>query len=91
MNGVWRVRLAVLTHQRNLRLLRVVVELEAVLVLCGAIIPTTLPGGYRNERHEDSGDESVDERQRSRYVSRRAPRQMTKAKEDGDSGSELDM
>jgi len=91
VNGVSRVCLAVLIHQRNLCLLRVVVELETVLVLCGAIIPTTLPGGDRNQRDDDSGDESEDERQRSRYVSTGAPRRTTKAKEDEDSGSELDM
>jgi len=66
-------------------------ELEAVLVLCGAIIPTAVPGGDRNPREEDSGDESEDERQRSKYGSRGTPRRAAKSKGDEDSGSELDM
>jgi hypothetical protein len=75
----------------KLHLLRVFAELEAVLVLCGAIIPTAVPGGDRNPRAEDSGDESEDERQGSKYSSRGAPRQTAKAKGDEDSGSELDL
>lgn len=85
MSVVWRVSLA---HRQRLRLLRVFAELEAVLVLCGAIIPTGLLGDDRNPREEDSGDESEGERQRSRYGSRGARR---KAKKVEDSGSELDM
>jgi hypothetical protein len=78
-------------HRRKSHLLRIVPELEAVLVLCGAIIPTTLPGGDRNRRDEDSGDESDSERQRSRYGSRGATGRAAKTKNDEDSGSELDM
>jgi len=67
-------------------------ELEAVLVLCGAIIPSTVPGGNKNAREEDSGDGSEDnDPQRSKYGSRSATRRTTKAKKDEDSGSELDM
>lgn len=73
------------------RLLRVVAELEAVLVLCGAIIPAALPADDRNQRDENSGDDSEDERQRSRYGSRGPPRRTTKTKKGEDSGSELDM
>ena len=71
--------------------LRTVSELEAVLVLCGAIIPMALPGSSRNQRDEDSGDESEDERQRSRHGSRGATRRTAKTKRVEDSGSELDM
>ena len=91
MNGVWRVSLAVITHRHKSWLLRVVSELEAVLVLCGAIIPTTHPKDDRDRRDEDSGDESEDERQRSRYGSRGVTRRTTKTKKGEDSGSELDM
>lgn len=91
MSGVWRVSSGVVTHQRNLHLLRVASELEAVLILCGAIIPVTLPGDDRNQQDEDSGDEWKDGRQRSRYGSRGASRRTAKAKKDEDSGSELDM
>lgn len=73
------------------RILRVFVELEAVLVLCGAIIPTAVPGGERDSREEDSGDESEDARQRSKYWSRDVPRRTAKTKGDEDSGSELDI
>jgi len=91
VNGAWRVSLVVRDHPQNLCLLRVVAELEAVLVLCGAIIPVTLPGNDRNQRDADSGDESEGEQQRPRYGSRGAPRRAAKAKKDGDSDSELDM
>jgi len=63
-------------------------ELEAVLVLCGAVIPRALSGDGLNRRDEDSGAESDDEQQ---YGSRCAPRRKTKKKENEDSGSELDM
>ena len=91
MDGVWRVSLDVATHRQNSRLLRIVSELEAVLVLCGAIVPATLPGGGRDKRGGGSGDESEDERQGSRYGSRGAARRTAKTKKDEDSGSELDM
>ena len=91
MNDARRVSPTVLTHQRNLRLLRAIVELEAVLVLCGAIIPTNIPGNDQNQRDEDSGDESEDGRQRPRYGPRGVPRRTANAKKDEDSGSELDM
>ena len=68
-----------------------VAELEAVLVLSGAIIPAALPEYDKDQREVGSGDESEDERQRSRYGSRGAPRRTAKTKEDEDSGSELDM
>lgn len=91
MNGAWRVSLATAIHRTGLGLLRVFAELEAVLVLCGAIIPTTVPGGNKNAREEDSGDESEDDPPRSKYGSSGATRRTTKTKKDGDSGSELDM
>ncbi|KAF9646832.1 thioredoxin-like protein [Thelephora ganbajun] len=72
-------------HERRLE------ELEAVLVLCGAIVPTTLPGGDCNQPDKDSGDESEDERQRLKYEPKGAPGRSAKAKKDEDSGSELDM
>lgn len=63
-----------------------------MLVLCGAITPTSLPGGDRDPREEDTEDESEDEdeRRRSGHWSGAAPRRTTKNK-DEDSGSELDM
>ena len=64
------------THRRKLHLSRIVSELEAVLTLSGAIIPTALPGDGRTRPGGDSEDESEDERQRLK---------------DQDSGSELDM
>ena len=75
----------------KLHLLPIFAELEAVLVLCGAIIPTAVLGGDSNPREEDSGDESENERQSSKYGSRGVPRRTAKAKGDEDSGSELDM
>lgn len=78
-------------HQRSLPLLHAFAELETVLVLCGAIIPTGIPGDHRNPREEDSEDESEDERQRSNFGSRGAQRPMAKAKGGDDSGSELDI
>ncbi|KAF9792262.1 thioredoxin-like protein [Thelephora terrestris] len=66
-------------------------ELEAVLVLCGAIIPTTIPRGDESAREEDSGDESEDGLKKSKYGSRGAVRRTVKSKKDDDSGSELDM
>ena len=91
MNGVWRVSPNIVAHRQKSRLLRTVSELEAVLVLCGAIIPMAFPGSSRNQRDEDSGDESEDERRRSRYGSRGATHRTAKTKKDKDSGSELDM
>jgi len=91
VNGAWMVSLVIRYHLRNSCLLRVVTELEAVLVLCGAIIPAAIPESDRNQRDMDSEDESEGERQRSRYGSRGAPRRTAKAKKDEDSGSELDM
>ena len=91
MNGVWRVSPNIVAHRQKSRLLRTVSELEAVLVLCGAIIPMAFPGSSRNQRDEDSGDESEDERRRSRYGSRGATHRTAKTKKDEDSGSELDM
>lgn len=60
-------------------------------MLCGAIIPTGSPGGNGNPRERDSGDESEDERPKPKYGFRGAPHRTTKAKGDGDSGSELDI
>lgn len=75
-------------HQRSLH---VFAELEAVLVLCGAILPTAVPVDDKNSREGGSGDELEDERQRSKYGSRSATRRTAKAKGDEDSGSELDI
>ena len=91
MNGAWRVSLVIRDHWRNSRASHVVAELEAVLVLCGAVIPTALPEYDKNQREVDSGNESEDERQRSRHGSRGAPRRTARTKKDEDSGSELDM
>lgn len=66
-------------------------ELEAVLILCGAVIPTAVPRNDRDTREEDSGDESEEERQRPKYGSRSTARRAAKTKKDEDSGSELDM
>ena len=91
MNGAWRVSLVGRDHPRNSHVSHIVAELEAVLVLCGAIIPAALPEYGRNQREVDSGDESDGERQRSMYGSRGAPRRTARTKKDEDSGSELDM
>lgn len=78
-------------HRRKLHLSCTVSELEAVLTLSGAIIPTALPGGGWTRPGGESEDESEDERQRLRYGSSGATRRTTETKEDEDSGSELDM
>ena len=82
-------------HRRNSHLLCVVVELEAVLVLCGAIVPTNLTADVRNQRNENSRDESEDEsgdeRLKSRHGPKGPPRRTAKTKKGEDSGSELDM
>lgn len=80
-----------MTFQRGLCPLRAFAELEAVLVLCGAIIPAAVPRHDRDAREEDSGDESEEERQRPKYGSRSTARRAAKAKKGEDSGSELDM
>jgi len=91
MNGTWMVSLVARNRRWNSRVSHIVAELEAVLVLCGAIIPAALPEYDKTQREVDSGDESEGERQRSRYGSGGAPRRTARTKKDEDSGSELDM
>jgi hypothetical protein len=79
-----------LIHHESLRLSHVFPELEAVLVLCGAVVPTALLGGDRNPR-EGTDDESEDEQERSKYGRSRATPRAARTKKNEDSGSELDM